>query len=300
MAASESTTTDIWSTDSDITWPGKDPRTTVDFPNTGITADYGRTVGWTFLDGRDFSSQITSDSSAFVVIEAAVKFMGLNHPVGQVIRWKGRPFTIIGVIKDMIVESPYEPVKPSIYCLARGHDNFAIARLDAHVNTGKALKEIESVFKRYSPSSPFAFEFVDDSYDYKFFAEERVGKIAGWFTAIAIFISCLGIFAIAAFMVEQRSREIGIRKVFGASVWRIWRLLSGQFTGLITVSLLIAIPAAYFLMDSWLQNYHYRTTIAWWILAGVAASAVCIMLMTVSFQTIKAALSRPVKNLREE
>jgi ABC-type antimicrobial peptide transport system permease subunit len=300
MAASESTTTDIWGTDSDITWPGKDPRTNVDFPNTGVTVEYGKTVGWTFIDGRDFSSGIVSDSAGFILNEAAVKYMGLQHPVGEIIRWKERPFTVIGVIKDMVVESPYEPVKPSIYCLARGHDNFAILKLNTAVNTSKALSEIEKVFRRYSPSSPFAFEFIDDSYGSKFSGEERVGKIAGCFTAIAIFISCLGIFAIATFMAERRSKEIGIRKVFGASVWKIWQLLSREFSFLIVLSLLIAIPAAYFLMNNWLQNYHYRTTIDWWIPAIIAASAICIMLMTVSFQTIRAALAKPINTLRDE
>jgi len=300
MARSESTTTDIWGTDTDLYWTGKDPGTPVDFPNTGISADYGRTVGWTFIEGRDFSPQLATDSSAFILNEAAVKFMGLKNPVGETVRWNGHPFTVIGVIRDMIVESPYEPVRPSIYCLARGHDNFAILKLNPAINTERALGDIERVFKKYSSSSPFEYEFISDRFDGKFRSEEQVAKLAGCFTALAIFVSCLGIFAMALFMAEQRSREIGVRKVFGASVFRVWLLLSKEFTLLVLLSLVIAIPAAYHIMFEWLQNYHYRTTIPWHLLAAAGAGVLSIALITASFQSVKAALANPINSLRNE
>ena len=300
MAASESTTTDIWGTDSDLDWKGKDPNITVDFPNTGVSVDYGKTVGWQFIGGRDFSRQFATDSTAFILNEAAVKFMGLENAVGEVVRWKGKPFTVIGVIKDMVVESPYDPVRPSIYCLARGHDNFAIVKLNAAINTATALQQIETVFRKYSPSAPFEFEFINKRYDRKFTSEKQVGKLAGFFTLLAVFISCLGVFAMALFMAEQRSREIGVRKVFGASVFSVWRLLSKEFTQLIFVSWMIALPVGYYVMFNWLESYHYRTNISWWILAVAAMGALLVTLATVSFQSIKAALANPVKSLRNE
>jgi ABC-type antimicrobial peptide transport system permease subunit len=298
VAGSESTTTDIWGTDSELDWKGKDPNITLDFPNTGVSVDYGKTVGWQFIEGRDFSRKFASDSTAFILNEAAVKFMGLNNPVGEVVRWKGNPFTVIGVIKDMVVESPYDPVRPSIYCLARGHDNFAIVKLNTSINTRAALQQIETVFRKYSPSAPFEFEFINERYDRKFTSEEQVGKLASFFTILAVFISCLGIFAMALFMAEQRSREIGVRKVFGASVFSVWRLLSKEFTQLIFLAWVIALPVGYFVMFNWLENYHYRTNISWWILAVAAMGALFITLVTVSFQSIKAALANPVKSLR--
>jgi ABC-type antimicrobial peptide transport system permease subunit len=163
-----------------------------------------------------------------------------------------------------------------------------------------AVAGIESVFKKYSPSSPFQYEFVNDKYDRKFDAEEQVGKLARSFTVLAVFISCLGIFAMASFMAEQRSREISIRKVFGASVFSVWKLLSKEFAALIIYSLIIAIPLSYYFMHNWLENYYYRTTIAWWILGFAAIAALLVTLITVSFQTIKAALSNPVRILRDE
>jgi len=299
MAESESTTTDIWATDNDLSWNGKDPNTSVDLPNTGVSIDYGKTVGWTFIAGRDFSPEFSSDSSGFILNEAAVKFMGFKNPIGEIIRWQGNPFTVIGVIKDMVVESPYDPVKPSIYCLARGHDNFAILKLNSRLKTNKALSDIERVFKKYAPSNPFEYQFINEQYDRKFWAEEQVGKLAGFFTAFAIFISCLGIFAMASFMAEQRSREIGVRKVFGASVFSVWRLLSKEFTELVILSLIITMPVTYYFMYNWLQNYPYRTTIAWWILAIAALCILSITLITASFQIIKVALANPIKSLRD-
>jgi putative ABC transport system permease protein len=299
MATSESTTTDIWGTENDLYWKGKDPNTSVDLPRTDVSVDYGKTVGWNFVEGRDFSVKFPSDSAAFILNESAVNFMGLQHPVGEIIQWRGSPFTVVGVIKDMIVESPYDPVKPSIYSL-RGQDNFVILKLSPAMKPNKAVAGIESVFKKYYPSAPFQYEFVNDKYDRKFDAEEQVGKLSGFFTVLAVFISCLGIFAMATFMAAQRSREISIRKVFGASVYSVWKLLSKEFAALIIFSLIIAIPLSYYFMHNWLENYYYRTTIAWWIPCFAAVAALLVTLITVSFQTIKAALSNPVKILRDE
>lgn len=300
MALSEGNITDVWGTDNDLDWKGKDPNLTVDFPNTGISADYGKTVGWQFKEGRDFSKQFASDSSAFILNEAAVKFMGLKDPVGQIILWKGNPYTVIGVIKDVIMESPYEPVKPSIFCMARSHNNFAVIKINPKINTLTALTTIGNVFKKYDASQPFSYKFVDEEYEKKFRTEQRIGTLASCFATLAIFISCLGLFGMAIFMAEQRRKEIGIRKVLGASVLSVWRLLSKDFIVLVSISLLIAIPVAYYFIHNWLQNYEYRTAISWWIFAAAGIGAIIITLLTVSFQAIKAAIANPVESLRSE
>ena len=300
MAESSAPPTGIWATDGDFEWKGKDPELAVDFPNTGISFEYGKTVGWQFKDGRDFSREFATDSSGFIVNEAAVRFMGLKKPIGEIIKWNKQPFTIIGVIKDMVVESPYQPVRPSMFSLAKSHDNFAIIRLSPTLTTREALTKIETVFKQYTPTTPFDYQFVDEEYAKKFGDEERIGKLASFFAILAIFISCLGLFGLASFVAEQRTKEIGVRKVLGASVLNLWGLLSKDFVLLVVIAFGIATPIAYYFLHNWLQKYEYRTEISWWIFAASGAGALVVTLLTVSFQSIKAALMNPVRSLRSE
>jgi ABC-type antimicrobial peptide transport system permease subunit len=300
MALSEGPITDVWGTDNDFNWKGKDPGLTVDFPNTGVSVDYGKTVGWQFLEGRDFSKHFPSDSSAFVINEAAVKFMNLKNPVGEIISCNEKPYTIIGVIKDVIVESPYEPVRPSLFCMARSHDNYLIIKMNPAVSAGKALATIGTLFKKYDASQPFNYKFVDEQYAKKFNNEQRVGSLASFFAILAIFISCLGLFGMACFMAEQRTKEIGVRKILGASILDLWQLLSKEFVILVFISLIVAIPVAYYFMHNWLQNYQYRTNLSWWIFAVAGVGSLMITLITVSFQAIKAAIANPVNSLRSE
>ena len=300
MASSQSTTTDTWGTDGNLDWKGKDPALTIDFPNTGVSVDYGKTVSWQFKAGRDFSRQFPSDSSGFILNEAAVKFMGLKDPVGEIIKWNGNAFKVIGVIKDVIVESPYEPVRPSIFCMAYNHHNFAVLKINPLISTRDALTKIETVFKKYNPSSPFDYKFADEEYNRKFRTEERAGKLAGFFALLAILISCLGLFGLVSFITEQRTKEIGIRKVLGASVFNVWRLLSKEFVILVIISLLIASPTAYYFMHNWLQDFAYRISINWWVFVIAGILALLIALVTISFQSIKAAIANPVKSLRTE
>jgi putative ABC transport system permease protein len=292
--------TAIWATNSGFDWKGKDPGLGVDFPNTEVTADYGKTVGWQFVDGRDFSKSFPTDSLGFVLNESAVKFMNLKNPVGEIIRWDGKAFKVIGVIRDMIMESPYEPVRPSLFHLSKDAGSVVIAKINPEQSAASAIHEIEGVFKTYNPSQPFDYRFTDEEYARKFGNEERIGKLASFFAILAVFISCLGLFGMASFMAEQRIKEIGVRKVLGASVFNLWRLLSKEFMMLIAIALILAGPLAYYAMNSWLLNYSYRTTMSWWIFAAAAMGAFAITLMTVSFQAIKAAMSNPVKSLRTE
>jgi putative ABC transport system permease protein len=279
-------------------WKGKDPDMQDEFTTVGVSTGYGSTVGWQFISGRDFSSQFATDSSALIINEAAVKYMGLEDPVGQTVTWN-KTYTIIGVIKNIVMTSPYEPVKQAMYFITpeAGYLNI---KIKPNAGISEALGKIEAVCKKYSPAAPFDYKFADEEYARKFNNEQRIGHLATVLSVLAIFISCLGLFGLASFVAEQRTKEIGVRKVLGASVFDLWRLQSKEFIVLVMVSLLIAIPAAYYFMYSWLENYQYRTNISWWIFAVTGSGALLITLLTVSYQSIRAALSNPVKSLRME
>jgi ABC-type antimicrobial peptide transport system permease subunit len=301
LAESESPTTGIWNSTSGFSWPGKDPNLSTDFGVVLASFDYGKTVGWQIKEGRDFSKDFASDSSGFILNEAAVKYMNLKHPVGQTVTWWDRPYTVIGVIKDMVIESPYDAPKPVIYNLSDGlQGNVVIIKLSPSVTAGRAIKSIETIFRKYDPEQTFEFKFVDDDYAAKFDNEERIGKLAGIFTMLAIIISCLGLFGLTSFVAEQRKKEIGVRKVLGASVLSVWNLLSKDFVMLVVLSFFIAVPLSWYFMHNWLQSYSYRTQLSWWIFLIAGASALIITLITVSFQSIKAAIANPVKSLRTE
>jgi len=300
MAEAGSPTTAVWSTNAGFDWKGKDPGLAVDFPNIDVSYDYGKTVGWQFKDGRDFSKEFLTDSLGFVLNETAVKYIGLKNPVGEIIKWDGVPYKIIGIIKDMVVESPYAPVRPMLFHLSKYQGSVMIARINPAASAGEALSKMETIFKKYNPAQPFEYQFVDEEYAKKFGNEQRVGKLASVFAILAILISCLGLFGMASFVAEQRIKEIGVRKVLGASVFNLWSLLSKDFVLLVLLSCAIAIPTAYYFLHQWLQSYQYRTEISWWIFVAAGISALIITLLTVSFQAIKAAVANPVKSLRTE
>ena len=300
MAEAESPLTETWNSSSGFKWKGKDPNLSIDFAAIGTGFGYGKTIGWELAQGRDFSSKLATDSLAIILNESAVRFMGLQKPVGEIIDWNGQQLNVIGVIKDMLMRSPYDPIRPMVYYISGNTSNFVVLKLNPAASAKESMAKIESVFKKFGPEQPFEFHFVDEMHAAKFANEQRVGKLAGFFTLLAIFISCLGIFGLASFVAEQRTKEIGVRKVLGASIFNCWKLLSKDFVWLVFISLLIAIPAGWYFMSGWLQNFEYRTTISWWIFAVAGLSALIITLITVSFQSIKAALMNPVKSLRTE
>lgn len=300
IAEAGNPTTEISATSSGFDWKGKDPNLSIDFPRIDISYDYGKTIGWKLKEGRDFSKDFATDSSALILNEAAVKFMELRNPVGETIRWFGEPYKVVGVVNDMVMQSPYGQVKPSIFHLYTSAQNFIIIRIHPAVSAGGALYKIENVFKRFNPEQPFEYRFTDEEYAKKFGDEQRIGKLAGFFAMLAIFISCLGLFGMASFIAEQRTKEIGVRKVLGASVFNVWRLLSKDFVVLLFISFLIAAPVAYYFMHGWLQNYEYRSEISWWIFSSAGIGALIITLLAVSFHSIKAAIANPVKSLRTE
>ncbi len=249
MTGAGSPTTAVWNTNGGFEWEGKDPSLAVDFPNSTVTQEYGKTIGWEIVDGRDFSKDFASDTAAFILNESAVRFIGMKDPVGKVLRWDGRDFTIIGVIKDMLVQSPYLPVRPSLFHLSKENLNVFIMKLNPDMSTQESISKIEQVFKKHNPSAPFESSFVDDVYAEKFGNEKRIGTIAGFFASLAVLISCLGLFGLASFVAEQRTKEIGIRKVLGASVTNVWQMLSRDFVILVIVSCLFAIPFAWYVLD---------------------------------------------------
>jgi ABC-type antimicrobial peptide transport system permease subunit len=300
MAQSGSPITDVRAINAAFNWEGKDPAQTVHFPNNAVNHEYGKAIGWEIKEGRDFSRDFASDSSAFILNESAAKFIGFEDPIGKTIRWKRKPFTVIGVVKDLLVQSPYNPVQPSLFHVSTNKTNVALIRIDPEVNIHDALAKTEAVFKKYNPTFPFSATFVDAEYDRKFGNEKRIGKLALFFAVIAVAISCLGLFGLASFVAERRTKEIGIRKVMGASVANLWQMLSREFIILVVLSCMISIPLAYYYLNSWLQNYDYRTTIPWWIFAMSCIGSLMITLLTVSFRAIKAAMLNPVKSLRSE
>ncbi|MDP4284482.1 MAG: FtsX-like permease family protein, partial [Bacteroidota bacterium] len=233
--------------------------------------------------------------------ESAVKQIGMKKDiVGQNIQYDGKNYRVIGVVKDIVQESPYSPITPMIYLTSHIWIGSVTVAIKKGVPVKDALAKIEAAFKKYNPGLPFNYTFIDEDYARKFDAEERIGDLATLFTILAIFISCLGLFGLASFVAEQRKKEIGVRKVLGASVFNLWKMLSKEFALLVIISCFIAIPIAWYYLNNWLQQYDYRTSIPVWILVASGFGALVITLLTVSFQAIKAALANPVKSLRTE
>lgn len=296
--------TEVRSTNGGFNWPGKDPNMQVNFATIGISPEFGKAVGWQIKQGRDFSRKMASDSMGVVLNESAVAFMGLRNPIGQPITWTGADFKIsfhvIGIIHDLVMDSPYEPVKPSVFFIPPKAGDFLTIRLNPQRSALSSIAAIGRVLTEHLPEAPFNYTFVDDEYDEKFRSEERIGTLAGLFAGLAIFISCLGLFGLASFVAEQRTKEIGIRKVLGASVLNLWGLLSKDFLVLVLIAFALAVPLAGYFLSGWLRQYAYRTELSWWIFAVAGGGALLITVLTVSFQSIRAALMNPVKSLRSE
>jgi len=299
MAQSNSAPTEVWSNNI-IDWKGKDPAKVVSPGTIAVSHDFGNTLGWKILEGRDFSRDFPSDTGAFILNESAVKLVGFENPVGRTIRWLNEEHTIVGVVKDMVMESPYQPIRPTIFHLNPGWSRLITIRIKKDMSLRDGLAKIEPVFKKFNPGSPFVYKLTEDEYARKFFDEKRIGNLTTVFALLAIFISCLGLFGLASFVAGQRTKEIGIRKVLGASVFTVWKMLSKDFVFLVIISCAIAIPISLYFLNDWLQQYEYRTPIHWWTFAIASAGAILLTLMTVTYQSIKAAIANPVTSLKSE
>ncbi len=282
-------------------WPGK--LSTAEILNIsaiGVSNDYFKTLGIQLQSGRDFSTDWKTDSATVIVNEAAVRKMHLQNPLNQIITWNGdERARIIGVVKDVLMESPFAPVAPAVF--SHGREGSSIMyRLSPNIKTQDAIAKLTSIFNKYNPAYPFSFQFTDEEYANKFSLEVLISKLAGLFAVLTIFISCLGLFGLAAYLAEQRNKEVSIRKVLGASISQIWLLLSKDFIVLVLISCVIASPITLYFLQNWLQKYPYRTNIGAGVFIVAALLAIVITLITVSFQAIKAALANPVKSLRTE
>jgi putative ABC transport system permease protein len=282
-----------------IEWRGKDPAQVVFYRTVTVTPEFGKTINWHIKEGRDFYADVPTDSSSVVLNEKGAQTTGLKNIVGELIKYNNKTYTVVGVVDNMVTQSPYDPIPPAIF-FPDGYLGIITIRIKPGTPVQQALVKIEKVFKKYNAGNPFEFKFVDEEYAKKFSNETRIGNLATFFTILAIFISCLGLFGLASFVTEQRTKEIGVRKVLGASVFNLWRLLSKEFVLLVTIALFISIPLAWYAMNSWLQDYQYRIEISWGIFAVAGLGALLITLLTVSFQAIKAALMKPVKSLKNE
>ena len=301
VAKASSPLTAIYNSWSDFSWTGKDPNAQQVMDVIMTEWDYEKTVGLKFLEGRPFSNDYKSDSNAVILNETALKMIGYENPIGKTIKNGNQDLKIVGIIEDMLIQDPFKPVNPTVILFNSGAaSNNIYLRLKPNVPVRTALATIQPIFEKYNPAYPFEYGFSDEEFARKFRVENQVGKLAAIFAILAIIISCLGLFGLAAFMAERRTKEIGIRKVLGASVINLWSLLSKEFVWLVLAGCLIACPLAYWLMSGWLQGYDYRITINWWIFFAAGVVAIAIALLTVSSQAIKVAIANPVKSLRNE
>ena len=300
VCKSNSPPSEIYSNNNGWEWKNSQPvEKTVIFSTIATEYDYTKTMGIKLVDGRDFSRDF-ADSNSVIINQAAVKRMGLKNPVGEQLKWNGRPMTVVGVIPDIQMESPYRPISPLTIIYNKGWVGYVDVRMNPDMAASKVISLIKPVFDKYNPAFPFEYQFADEEYAKKFNYEELVGNLAAIIAILAVFISCLGLFGLASFTAEQRVKEIGVRKVLGASVFNLWQLLSKDFVILVLIACAIAIPVAYYSMNEWLKSYTNKITIGFDVFALAVASAVVITLITVSFQAIKAAVANPVKSLRTE
>ena len=281
----------------DMEWPGKDPETDVYFEAFEVNYDFVETMGMKMKEGRTFSRAFGGDSSKIILNETAVRTMGLKDPVGKFIRKMGRDVQVIGVVSDFHFESLREPLKPAYLFLYGG--NTIVASVQPG-NQRQTIAAIEGLYKKFNPGFPFTFNFLDEAYQKQYDSETRVSTLSKYFAGLAIVISCLGLFGLAAFTAQKRRKEIGVRKVLGASIANIITMLSKDFFQLIFISLAIAFPVSWWLMSNWLQNFAYRINIPAYAYVIAGISIMLITLFTISFQSIKAAIANPVKSLRTE
>lgn len=302
VAQSNSPITQCWSDGWGQEWEGKDPNDKTDFLRYTSDEGLGATIGVQFAQGRDFNlQQFPTDSTGMIINEAALKVMKFKDPLGKIVKDIGKDWHIVGVIKDFILTSPYEPIKPLlIYGAGSKWFSTITIKFNPANTTAQNLNRAETIFRKYNPEYPFEYKFVDEEYGKKFTDEQRTGTLAALFAGLTIFISCLGLFGLAIYMAETRIKEIGVRKVMGASVAGIAALLSKDFLRLVFISFVIASPVAWWAMETWLKEYPYRVAISWWVFAAAGFLSILIAILTVSYQAIKAALANPVRSLRTE
>ncbi|MFN2438099.1 MAG: ABC transporter permease [Chitinophagaceae bacterium] len=292
----------LWmgSSTSDYSWAGKDPGKQVLITQDWISPEYISTTGMKIRQGRDFYPEALQDSLSVIINEPLARMVDKENAVGKIISRDSTNYTIVGVTQDFVYSDMYAKGDPLIFLVHPDNYNYMYIRLKANSGTQQALSKIEAVLKKYNPGYPFDYKFVDENFDKIFQTEMLTGKLSRIFAILAVFISCLGLFGLAVYTAERRTKEIGIRKVLGASVASVASLLSKDFLRLVIIAIVVSIPVAWYAMNKWLQDFAYRIDIYWWVFAVAGVLAILIALLTVSFQAVRAAMANPVKNLRTE
>jgi ABC-type antimicrobial peptide transport system permease subunit len=291
------------SSTSGIRWEGKDQQNKINFERFYVDENISTTAGFKIVQGRDMDLQkFTSDSSAVILNETAVKVMGFKNPIGEIIKDNDREYHVVGVIKDFVLTSPYQQVEPMV--LLGSKTQWAFNTIHIKLNPANTTKDnisrLSNIFSKYNPEYPFEYHFVDVEYERKFSDMKSTLTITTLFTSIAIFIACLGLLGLSTYMAESRIKEIGIRKVLGGSVISITKLLSTSSIKPILIAIVLFSPMAWFAMNWWLSNYAYRVSVDLWIFLVAAFSILSIAVITISAQTIRAAMTNPVESLRSE
>ncbi len=290
--------TDIWWRSPAPDWEGKPADGEIIMAGLATDSEFTTTIGVKILKGRDFSGK-PSDSASMLLNKAAVEAMGLKDPVGMQMRY-GRSYTVIGVTDNLVMASPYQPVDPMMVFYDPANSSSINIRLNSAAQLQQSLQGIEKIFKKYNPAYPFEYQFADEEFGRKFLTEDLIGKIINIFAGLAIFICCIGLAGLASFTIEKRIREIGIRKVLGATVQQLLMLIAKEFLKLVMIAFVVAVPLAWWLMNNWLEKYTYRIDINPFLFGAVGVVILLLTLAVVSLNTLKAAVTNPVKSLRTE
>ncbi|WP_420149538.1 ABC transporter permease, partial [Spirosoma sp.] len=294
----------IQANSADLNWAGKDPKLQTSVSCMFVGSDFTRTMNIKILDGRDFRADSPADSTNYLINEATAKLMsestpGMKNPVGKEVSfWPGKG-RIIGLMKDFHLQSLHQAITPLILCFDYRNTSYLLVKTRAG-QTQQAIADLEQLSKEFNPNYPFNYHFLDEEYENLYRSEQQVHTLVNYFGILAILISCLGLFGLAMFTAEQRTKEIGVRKVLGASVTSIVGLLSTDFLKLVFIALLIASPLAWWALDKWLGTFAYQTKLTWWIFGLAGVLSILIAFLTVSYQSIRAATVNPVKSLRSE
>jgi ABC-type antimicrobial peptide transport system permease subunit len=299
VTCSSSPITEIYGNNT-LGWPGKPDDQQILFSRVVTGYDYSKTIGIKMIEGRDFSEEFKSDSSAILINKAGIDAIGIKNPIGMKIELWSRQWTVVGVIDDVIMASPFREVQPGFFLLNPGWAEVITIRLEKTADMNETVKKMEGVFKKFNPSYPFEFQFVDEQFAKKFSSINLIGTLASIFAVLAIFITCLGLFGLATFTAEQRTKEIGIRKVMGASTLSIMAMLSKDFTRLVFVGFVLAAPLAWWALNNYLDRYAYRIAISWWIIPAAGLAALILTLIIVMTQTLKVTDVNPAQSLRSE
>ncbi|MCL4639508.1 MAG: ABC transporter permease [Olivibacter sp.] len=285
----------------DLDWTGKDPNQQIDIFYSWADEGIIPAMGLELVDGRNFRPHIQGDSSSFLVNETFAKLISADGKVaGRQVFWEDEPFTIIGVVKDFVYNDVYSPTAPVFFRPYTGNGGMLSIKIKAGADLAKTVEQIEQVMKANNKEFPFEYQFLDEAFNEKFKSEMLLQKLGSIFAVLSIIISCLGLFGLAAFTAERRTKELGIRKVLGASISSLISLLNREFVILVLISCLVSFPLAWWVMNDWLDNFAYRTDLHWWVFAFTGLGALILALITVSSQAIKTALTNPTKSLREE